>query len=315
MTYAKILFCSLVCGAVFLTVGCGIQKKVSEQMNSISEDINEIDNNSHRSPEEAEIQSVLENNGNSIFWDVEEMSLLADNTLIYNVKAVDGKAVWNVLFSDEELISERYHGEDSEIWEFTVRENGIDCTGRLYEGGNIEVLGLTEKMSTLYAEKLMAELSDFTGMDCCLDENESNDQAAEYMFSIGEKVVYSDGYSIGENVYPGPTVLVDDEYISFYIPFVLEGKEDKLDVADLLSAEQVETLCRADLTAQMDLPEVVVFDYVEQVYYYQVQQQQLRPAWHIIGSSYCLDDNGTLHSVITARLIDAQTGEIYWVAD
>ena len=70
-------------------------------------------------------------------------------------------------------------------------------------------------------------------------------------------------------------------------------------------------MCNADLLAQVDFPMVVVFDHAELVYYYQAQQQMLIPAWRLTGTSY-QTDGGTLHPSITTRLIDAQTGELFW---
>lgn len=126
------------------------------------------------------------------------MFSLTDDISVFDVESVDEKTVWNTLFADMELISERRLGEDSEIWEFTLRENGMDCTGQLYEEGGIEFSGLSERVSTLYPEKLMAELSVFTGMDWILDKAEDEDETVNYQFSVDGIDVYPDGYAIRE---------------------------------------------------------------------------------------------------------------------
>ena len=295
-------------------------KKASDEINEnsdvmFSENENAIDNDNHRIPEKAEIQSVLNNDGNGVFWDIKEESFLIDDSSAFDVVPVDGNTVWNKLFADMDLVSEQNTGEDSEIWNFTLKEGEVECTGQLYKEGGIEFSDLSERVSVLYPEKLTEELSDFTGMDCTLGKSEDNDEINEYLFSVDGIPIYSNGYAIGEVVYPGPSIRTNDIYTYIYIPFVLESKGENVQNSDLLSAGQIEKLCRTDLEKQMDFPEVVVFDCAEFVYYYQAQKQMLLPAWHITGTSYCLYDNGTLCPIATARLIDAQTGEVYWVED
>ena len=305
---------------VFLSA-CGSQQEVSDSGDEGNEnsksyqthtETNNTRNDSRQIPTEAEIQAMLNNGDIDVFWAVEEDTFsLPDTVSAYKVEAVDGDAVWNALFSQNVLVSRHQFGEYSEM---LITLDGTEYTGRLYNTGLIEFGGLSEFPTALSSNHLMDALSGFTGMDWNLGEpDDTDDTSTYYQFSVDRIVIDRKGYSVGENRYPGPFAAFDSSYVSISVPFRLGTRGDTLVSTDLVSLEQAKTLCRTDFLAQCDYPQIIVFDHAELVYYYQAQQQMLLPAWRITGTSYGLSDDGALSSGATVRrLIDAQTGELFW---
>lgn len=262
-------------------------------------------------PTEAEIQSMLENGEIKILWAVEEAaSSQSADVSVYNVESVDGDAVWNTLFSQDDLISRQQFNGYSDM---LITLDETEYTGRLYNTGLIEFSGLSESPTALSTENVMNALSGFTGMDCTLGEpDDAADTSTYYQFSVDGIIIDRKGYSVGEDSYSGPFASFNSSYVSISVPFRLGTKGDTLVSTDFVSLEQVNTLCRADFLAQADFPTIIVFDHAELVYYYQAQQKMLLPAWRITGTFYGLSGDGALYAGTTARLIDAQTGELFW---
>lgn len=261
-------------------------------------------------PAEAEIQAVLDNGEVKVFWAIEENVFSQPAAVsIYETETVDGDAVWDALFSQYELTSRQQLDGYSKM---SITLDGAEYAGQLYNTGMIEFSNLPEFPAALSPENLMGALSDFTGMDWTLGKSDDvSDTSTYYQFSVDEIIIDRKGYSVGEDSYTGPHAVFDSSYMAISVPFRLGASKDTVSSSDFISSEQAKTLCNADLLAQVDFPMVVVFDHAELVYYYQAQQQMLIPAWRLTGTSY-QTDGGTLHPSITTRLIDAQTGELFW---
>ena len=267
-------------------------------------------NNSNLAPTEAEIQSILDNGEVKVFWAVEESVFSQSGGVsVYETETVNGDAVWNVLFSPDDLISRQRFDEYSDM---TITLDGSEYAGRLYNAGLIEFSGLSEIPTGLSPEYLMGSLAGFTGMNWALVEPDAADTLTYYQFSVDGIMIDQKGYSVGEEFYNGPILMIHSSGVAISIPFCLGAKGDTLAASDFISSAQAETLCTVDLLAQAGSPTVVVFDHAELVYYYQAQRQMLLPAWRVYGTFYALFNDGNVYSGTTTRLIDAQTGELFW---
>lgn len=268
-------------------------------------------NNSNQAPTEAEIQSVLDNGEVKVFWTVEEgVFSQSGGVSVYETETVNGDAVWNALLSQADLISRQQFDEFADM---TITLDGTEYAGRLYHWGLIEFINLSEFPAALSPEHLMETLAGFTGTDLALDESDAAaDTLTYYQFSVDGITIDRKGYSAGEDVYGGPIAMFSPSYVAISIPFCLGAKGDTLAASDFISSAQAEALCTVDLLAQAGSPTVVVFDHAELVYYYQAQRQMLLPAWRVYGTFYDLFSDGNVYSGTTTRLIDAQTGELFW---
>ena len=306
--YLALSMCLLLCA-------CGKQGNVSDSQKideqSPKTDQSFMEGNTHQIPTETEIQAMLNNGDIDVIWAIDEDTFsLTTDIPAYKVEAVDGDTVWSALFSQNDLVLRQQFGEYSEM---LITLDGTEYSGRLYNTGLIEFSGLTEFPTALSSENVMNALSGFTGMDWILGEpDDSTDTSTYYQFSVDGIIIDRKGYSVGEGSYTGPFASFDSSFVSISVPFRLGAKGGTLTSSESVSSEQAETLCRVDLKAQADFPIVVVFDHSELVYYYQAQQQMLLPAWRITGTFYDLSSEGTLSSGITVRLIDAQSGELFW---
>lgn len=315
MTLKKSMFLCLTLFALLLLPACDSQENVSETgtvTNQMPESVQpSTSGDVSQMPTEAEIQVMLGNGDVDVFWALEEKAFsIPDEIFAYTVETVNGDAVWDTLFSQNDLVLRQQFGEYSEM---LITLEGTEYTGRLYDAGLIEFSGLSEVPTSLSPENVMNALSGFTGMDWILGEpDDTTDTSTYYQFSVDGIIIDRKGYRVGEDSYAGPFVSFDSSYVSISVPFCLGAKGDALVSTDYVSSEQVKTLCRTDFLAQADFPTIIVFDHVEQVYYYQAQQQMLLPAWRITGAIYSLADDGTLSFGATARLIDAQSGELFW---
>lgn len=318
MVFRRSLLCGLLFTVVLQVAACDYRQQISDGTDVISEteipgDQDETehgdvaDSMEYSSLEISEIQSLLESGETGVFWETNDVSL-ASSIALYEVEAVDNRAVWDELFSGLEIISEQRLGEESEICELTMAADGNECMGRIYDDGTIEAWGELNLFPGLSGENLADALSAFTGMDC--DFENTAEGGWNCQFSV-DGFGICDGYVIGENVYLGPSVSGSDTFMSCYIPFVLGERGDVLESADLFSMSQIKELCVADLTAQMTVPGIVVLTQAEPGYIYQAQEQMLCPVLLIKGESHILSDDGVLYSDTTTQMIDIQTGEMY----
>lgn len=315
MTLKKSMLLCLALFTLLILPACGSQENGSESATSANQATgtgqSSKANAVSQMPTEAEIQAMLSSGVIDVLWVVGEDSFSPPDTITaYTVEAVNGDAVWNALFSQDDLVLRQQFNEYSDM---LITLDGTEYTGRLYNTGLVEFGGLSESPTALSFENVMNALSGFTGMDWTLGEpDDAADTSTYYQFSVDGIMIDRKGYSVGEDSYSGPFASFGSSYVGIYIPFCLEAKGDSLVSDRFVSSEQVKTLCRTDFLAQADFPTIIVFDHAELVYYYQAQQQMLLPAWRITGAIYSLADDGTLSSSTATRLIDAQTGELHW---
>jgi hypothetical protein len=93
--------------------------------------------------------------------------------------------------------------------------------------------------------------------------------------------------------------VTDNGRITIVNPLILTDETETVNISDLVTAETVETVCRAYYEAN----EVTVFTDMTLEYYY--TDGKLQPAW-VCDFTFYRDENGLQDSA----MVDAQTGEL-----
>jgi hypothetical protein len=112
--------------------------------------------------------------------------------------------------------------------------------------------------------------------------------------AVGYPTYIDGGYFSG--TYIGVT---DNGQITIVNPLILTDETETVNISDLVTAETVETVCRAYYEAN----EVTVFTDMTLEYYY--ADGKLQPAW-VCDFTFYRDENGLQDSA----MVDAQTGEL-----
>jgi hypothetical protein len=112
--------------------------------------------------------------------------------------------------------------------------------------------------------------------------------------AVGYPTYIDGGYFAG--TYIGVT---DNGRITIVNPLILTDETETVNISDLVTAETVETVCRAYYEAN----EVTVFTDMTLEYYY--TDGKLQPAW-VCDFTFYRDENGLQDSA----MVDAQTGEL-----
>lgn len=250
-----------------------------------------------------------------------ELIWLVDNSVIdhvsdvttWNVSEANAEMIWSDLcekiFPGVTVVQEKIVDEGKNI----IFSNGVTVDiASLSFGLRITDRELFSSFSERTLEELVTEaLPDCVGMELRLDEGihiygDKSDNV--YRFYLNGIPLDVHGYGTSDDYEIGFCVSCIPEDVLVIIPHLPVSEADRLSDTDLVSAETVRTLCRADVLSS-GLPEarIVILESAELTYSYDIETKQLIPAWRLSGQNLYLERYGGAHP-----LIHATTGEYHW---